>query len=512
MIFKKHFAYYLYRIPEPSRYQSFYIPKKNGGTREISAPKTGLKTLQRRLAKFLLNNYRARPSVHSFVQKRSILTNAEVHAGRKFVLNIDLEDFFGSINFGRVRGMFMGRPYLANAEVATVLAQVCCYQNKLPQGAPTSPIVSNMICARLDAQLRALAKELNCNFTRYCDDITFSSSQARFPERIAIVEGRGKERKITLSREFESIIINNGFQINNGKTRLLSRSDRQDVTGLTANKFPNVSRKYIRNIRAALHAWEKFGLPAFQDRYIKEYSGSPSGGTAHQVQRVIQGRIQFVGHIRGYDDFVYVALRDKFNVLELDKKIPVHQNAWEYKLSNSVWVLEDADPDSTLQGTAFFAEGVGIVTCAHCVGAAPYIYLPANPAQKYPVKLVSSEKTVDLAILELGAAFGLIVPALSMNYADNPRLGQEISVVGYPNHGHGKSIRSETSEIASLMTRSGVKKFNITGAIPAGNSGGPVFDRRRMVIGVAATGADHDSEGSHTDERSVIRISMLKNL
>jgi len=403
--------------------------------------------------------------------------------------------------------MLMSKPYFANAEVATVLAQICCHKNKLPQGAPTSPIVSNMICARLDAQLRAFAREKNCYFTRYCDDITFSTNQSKFPDGIASIE-RGETREIVLGRDLLSIIEGNGFRINDRKTRLLSRSDRQDVTGLVTNKFPNVSRKYIRNLRAALHAWKKYGLEAFQATFVEKYCKDHTANGRF----VLQGRIQFVGQIRGFDDPVYVALRDKFNALESERKIPIHQGTWEYKLNNAIWVIEDADKKSTMQGTAFFAEGLGIITCAHCVGKKPFIYLPGAPAKRYPLKQVASEKTVDLAILELEGGVQLAPPSLAINFGDNPRREQEISVAGYPNHGPGKQMNVETSEIASLMVRSGVEKFNVTGSIPAGMSGAPVFDRRKKVIGVAATGSDHDPSGKQTDERSVIRIAMLKHL
>lgn len=510
MSFQKHFVYYLYRLSESSRYSTFKIAKKSGGEREISAPRSGLKTAQRRLAKLLLDEYRTREPVHSFSRGKSILTNAEVHSGSRFVMNIDLEDFFGAINFGRVRGMFIAKPYLARAEVATVLAQICCYKNKLPQGAPTSPVVSNMICARLDAQLRSLARELNCKYTRYCDDITFSTNRAIFPARLATIEGAGAERSVILSQEFVGIIEGNGFRINSSKTRLLSRSDRQDVTGLVTNKFPNVSRKYIRNIRAALHAWRKFGMNAAQDRFAQKYYRGDAANGAPLLSRVLSGRIQFVGHIRGYDDPVYMGLRDSFNQLETLAKIPAHQDAWDYKLKNAIWVLED-DGGSILQGTAFFAEGVGIVTCAHCVGSKPVIYSPDDPAKRYPLELVRSDVTIDLAILRPAPGSGLTFSELQIAKTDNPRIGQEVIVMGFPNHGHGKTMRSETSEIASLMTRSAVRKFNITGSIPAGNSGGPVFDRRRQIVGVAATGADHEQEGDQTDERSVIRISMLSS-
>jgi RNA-directed DNA polymerase len=139
-----------------SLYYTFEIPKKSGGIRKITSPIARLKTLQRRLLKVLTAVYTPKNSAHGFVKARSICTNAKIHVRRRHILNIDLEDFFPSINFGRVRGIFLAEPYNCTRDVATVLAQICCYKNELPQGAPTSPIVSNMICGDSPLQLFTL--------------------------------------------------------------------------------------------------------------------------------------------------------------------------------------------------------------------------------------------------------------------------------------------------------------------------------------------------------------------
>jgi RNA-directed DNA polymerase len=158
-------------------YTTFYVSKKSGGRRQISAPITALKIIQQKLNQVLQQVYQPKPAVHGFTLDKSIVTNAKEHSRRKYVLNVDIKDFFPSINFGRVRGLFMAWPYNLNDSVATVLAQICCYNNELPQGAPTSPIISNMICAKMDSQLQGLAKKHQCFFTRYADDITFSIHQ-----------------------------------------------------------------------------------------------------------------------------------------------------------------------------------------------------------------------------------------------------------------------------------------------------------------------------------------------
>jgi RNA-directed DNA polymerase len=145
----KRLAFHLYKVPATKRYATFEVPKRSGGRRTISAPISALKILQRKLAHVFSLIYEPKAATHGFVPARSIVTNAQRHIKAKFVLNVDLKDLFPSINFGRVRGLLMAVPYGLYHGCATILAQLCCNDNALPQGAPTSPAVSNMICARL---------------------------------------------------------------------------------------------------------------------------------------------------------------------------------------------------------------------------------------------------------------------------------------------------------------------------------------------------------------------------
>ena len=140
----KKLRYLLFVRPEKSRYLSFTISKRRGGQRQIKAPKFELKIIQRRLADILQDQITVRIPAHGFVRGRSIVTNANLHIHHRVVFNIDLKDFFPTINFGRVRGLFMAEPFNATQEVATNLAQICCHEGTLPQGAPTSPFISNI--------------------------------------------------------------------------------------------------------------------------------------------------------------------------------------------------------------------------------------------------------------------------------------------------------------------------------------------------------------------------------
>lgn len=190
----KALAYILYRKPPVAKYSPFQITKRSGGLRLINAPSPDLKLLQRRLADILQNcieeinatqNWKDQ-FAHGFKRRRSIITNATKHRKRRFVFNIDLQDFFGTINFGRVRGFFVkDRSFALNPDVATVLAQIACHENCLPQGSPCSPVISNLIGHVLDLHLSKLALGAGCTYSRYADDLTFSTNKPVFPSRIA---------------------------------------------------------------------------------------------------------------------------------------------------------------------------------------------------------------------------------------------------------------------------------------------------------------------------------------
>ncbi|MCX5672778.1 MAG: reverse transcriptase domain-containing protein [Planctomycetota bacterium] len=284
-----HLMWCVYRVPLSQRYTHFSLPKKSGGNRTIMAPVSTLKLVQRKLSQVLNAVYKPKPSAHGFLRGRSIVTNAKQHAGSKYVLNLDLKDFFPSINYGRVRGMFMGTPYKRNPSVATLLAAICCADNQLPQGAPTSPIVSNMICAKMDSQLQKLAEENRCFYTRYADDITFSTDARRFPQSLVIALPGDELGPVTVGPALLSVIQSNGFEINANKVRLQGRGVRQEVTGLTTNRLPNVQRRFAAQIRAMLHAWERYGLDQAEKEFLAKYDHYLAPNTARCSNGIAAG-------------------------------------------------------------------------------------------------------------------------------------------------------------------------------------------------------------------------------
>lgn len=310
--------YILYRAPEKQRYIPFEIPKRTGGMRQILAPVGLIRDMQEKLAPLLAERYDAHPAAHGFIKQKSILTNARMHVGQRLVLNIDLEDFFPTINFGRVRGLFMAPPFGMGPAAASVFAQICTYRNGLPQGAPTSPPLSNFIAATLDRRLQRLAKESGVRYSRYADDITFSTNHNAFSPNIALFTRGEKGDTVAPGEPLERAVNAAGFTINHKKVRLQRRHQRQGVTGLTVNEKPNVPRKAVRHLRAMLHAWEKFGLAAAaQDHFIKHR------GLVHlprdperAFRQVVYGELSFIKMVRGAEDPLFLNLAAK--LLPLD--------------------------------------------------------------------------------------------------------------------------------------------------------------------------------------------------
>ena len=304
----KGLAYTIRIQPEAARYTAFTIPKKSGGLRQIYAPEPGLKLVQARLSAMLqdciadINKDRKSSDVisHGFRRGKSIVTNAQQHCNRRHVFNVDIENFFPTINLGRVRGFFIkNNHFLLKEPVANALAQIACHQNELPQGAPTSPVVSNLIAHHLDIRLVALAERYGCYYSRYADDLTFSTNLKDFPSKIgkfdeesgAWVAGR------SLRRELKSC----GFSLNAKKTRIQFKQSRQDVTGIIVNSGVNVRREYYKMARAKCDILFKTG-----SFFEIAKNTNPDGG----VEDVkVPGSIEQLNGIMSFIDFVKEARR-----------------------------------------------------------------------------------------------------------------------------------------------------------------------------------------------------------
>jgi len=236
-------------------YVTFAIPKRSGGERLIMAPKKRLKAVLRKLNALLCSKLPMSEHAHGFLTARSVKTNAEPHVHKKVVLKLDLQDFFPSVTFARVRGLLVALGY--GYPVATVLAALmtACERQQVDlngeifhvpvgvrtcvQGAPTSPALCNAVCLKLDRRLGGLAKSLGFEYTRYADDLTFSGED---PGKVA-----------RLHRLVKQIVTEEGFALNAKKTCIARRGGRQRVTGVTVNDVLGLSRKERRKLRAMAH-------------------------------------------------------------------------------------------------------------------------------------------------------------------------------------------------------------------------------------------------------------------
>lgn len=298
-----HLAYNLYKKTDAQKYKQFVIPKKNGGTRTINAPIADFKIIQRNLAKLLAECaeesviYQRRLAAHGFWKGRSILTNAHQHRRHRFVFNIDLEDFFGSINFGRVRGFFIAdQDFGLPPAVATVIAQIVCFQNSLPQGGPASPVVSNLIGNILDTHLTKLASSNGCLYTRYADDITFSTNLPTFPISIAVLEND----TWTSGGQLKRLIEHSGFAINASKVRMQHRDSQQSVTGLMVNSKANTFANYRSSLRAK--AFSLFSKGSFtHDWNAKNENGTLEKKSVPGKLEELQGMFAHVAHVDNFN-------------------------------------------------------------------------------------------------------------------------------------------------------------------------------------------------------------------
>jgi hypothetical protein len=301
-------AYVLYKLPPQAKYKSFVIPKRFGGTRSITAPLVGLKVAQERLSDLLqdcaqemnVGKIVKKRIAHGFVRGCSIITNAECHRNRRYVFNVDLKDFFPSINFGRVRGYFMKHKGFALPEkVATILAQIACYENALPQGSPCSPVISNLIAHMLDIHCVGLAAKFGCTYSRYADDLTFSTNKKLFPLEVA-TQADTNPHVWTPGVELARIVKRAGFAINTRKTRMQYRDSRQEVTGLVVNKKINVRCEYRHNVRAMVNSLLKTG--SFNTLApVKDATGNVTMEMKEGTLNQLNGMLGYIGHVDIYN-------------------------------------------------------------------------------------------------------------------------------------------------------------------------------------------------------------------
>jgi len=325
-----------------------------------------LKKLQKRLSDLLqdciaeINSEKEIKSAlsHGFRRNFSIITNAKVHTNRRYVFNTDLSDFFGTINFGRVRGFFIkNKNFNLDPTIATIIAQIACHDNSLPQGSPCSPVISNLIGHVLDIRLASLAKRCGCTYSRYADDITFSTNKKNFPPKIAI-ENVGVHPNWSIGSSLLRILDRSGFSVNSSKTRMQLRQSRQDVTGLVVNKKANTKWEYRHQARAMVDNLRKTGGFFYQPPIVNlagEVTKENEAGTIEQLN----GMLSFIHFV---------------NLQELEK---------DTKKGNSLSAFEKTYHDFLFYKDFYASEKPVVI----CEGKTDNIYLKAaieRNADKFP--------------------------------------------------------------------------------------------------------------------------------
>jgi len=432
------------------RYAEFKIKKKSGAERCIHAPVKGLKSLQKTLSFVLQCVYEPHNAAMGFVRDRSIVDNAKLHVGSKYVYNIDLKDFFPSVDQARVWKCFQLKPfnlnkassvepqymkwedfkkehlktdepvtflkgkgrmftntpygtlYVANnfdkekdkyillgssslktkagkslegtlwlvnkipdtsrLDVANIIASLCCTEmeverknengvwekvkrNVLPQGAPTSPVITNIVCQKLDYLLSGVAKRFGLKYSRYADDITFSSMHNVYQPESEFL------------KELHRIIAEQNFHIKESKTRLQKDGYRKEVTGLLVNEKVNVQQRYIKQLRMWLYYWERYGYERASGFFLQQYiadKGHVKNGKP-DMANVISGKLDYLKMVKGADNELYLKLKSRFGtftVLNKDEVIKTPSISLENILSigdfeNTYTTKEEAHQQDT---------------------------------------------------------------------------------------------------------------------------------------------------------------------
>lgn len=305
------------------RYRKFTIPKKSGGVRDITAPRKHTYMQMLHYVNVMLQSI-YEPSAHTmgFVNGKCIVDNATPHIGKPYVYNIDLKDFFPSIEQRRICRRLQVFPFNFSKDIAYIFAGLCCmrvpgengeHKYVLPQGSPASPTLTNLTCDKLDFLLGGLARRFRVTYTRYADDITFSSSHNVF------------QKSSDFCIELNRIITDQNFTVNPKKTRLCRLGSRQEVTGLIVSQTKvNVPRQYIRDLRSILFIWDKYGTSVANARLAKYNSEKYAVRKGKNVENVVYGKLQFLKMVKGESDSTYMTLYKKFESILSKYSTPKH--------------------------------------------------------------------------------------------------------------------------------------------------------------------------------------------
>lgn len=518
----KSLRFFLYGRNADKVYHEFAISKKNGGVRKINAPDKSLKMIQRKLADILNCVYRVKPAAHGFVLNKNVITNANKHKQRMYVLNIDLETFFGQIHFGRIQGMLMKPPYQLGREAAITISQLVCHKGILPQGAPTSPIISNMICSPLDTELTRLAKKYKLNYSRYADDITFSSLRKRLPQEVFFQ----KEKIAYVGNELEAIFKKHSFPINYKKVRMFDYRKRQMVTGLVVNKFVNLPREYLKEIRAILHDCEKSGILNAARRYAikgkckSTYILSIIDNDSHKDElekwflNVLRGKIEYIKNVRGADNLIFLKYAKNVNKVWRQSVFDNVDEHLEFlkKIEKSVLILEANNKYVPLQGSGFLVKDKGLFTNHHVIENEDFYSVKTYKGEK--IATISTDCFYEFGCPKIDYALFNVMKNNEYGWdigdSDDLAPGDKLIVIGYPNYIEGNTPDIQNARFTSQRMWMGQKLYTIDKRIVHGSSGGIVLrEKDQKVVGIIRSGAATLDETESSELQGFIPINEV---
>ena len=308
------------------RCKTFRLRKKHGGYREITAPKGALRGVLQALNIVLQTYDEPTPWAYGFVCGRSVVDNARPHVGKRYILNLDLKDFFPTITRQQVADCLTAEPFGFSSLAAKLVSGLATVRTKnneevLAQGFATSPTLSNFICREMDKEIAGVAAAQGITFTRYADDLTFSSD-------VDILRPQGE-----LVQQVKTIVERYGFRLNEEKTHLQRRGRRQEVTGLMVTEKVNVSRRYVREIRSLLYIWERYGYEDACQAALKSYKQQHGKTKGHQhcvpLNKVLGGKLDYMKMVRGANDPLYQRFESRYTSLQQRSKRDIKEV--EYK-------------------------------------------------------------------------------------------------------------------------------------------------------------------------------------
>lgn len=538
--YRTQMMYIAYGLRPEQKHRNFTIPKKNGGQRTICAPRAALLSLQKDLKRLVEADYTPRSHVHGFVsgRQRSIVSNAQLHTGKKWVLNVDLQDYFETIHFGRILGRLRARPYEYSEKVARFVAHVACYEKEivvdgvsqstsvLMPGGALSPLLANIVTDRLDSELSRMCNQLGCNYTRYADDISISSSRARFPPQIARFEDPETREGVILSERFQEIVETNGFQINHSKTRLQGFSIRQEVTGLVVNRKINVKRNFVRQVRSMLHDWSSNGIERTTANHFENHRpnrGRLAEYEASNFEWVVRGKIEFIRQVRGPADPIARTLASRFNDLAEESQFSIPIVETSEILNEAVWFLSN-DNDGGYFGTCFAIQENLFATCAHCLGDNLLIFPRQYQDHGLPVEVVSRDDRNDVALIRVLDPQGGFAPRALLQIANDVAINNlstrdVVQIAGFPQNFTTETVTENTAQVSGfsrvVLEENSIPDENViglSGGTFAGMSGGPVLNNG-VVVGVVVRGPDeHDRTNPSFAVKATFLLALVEAL